>query len=77
MAGLDLGHGFAFGDLYSRDGLARLDATFLDHLKGVDAGLHDRLVAARGAPEGLGDKDESDLLIALGPHLEDFAGRAT
>jgi hypothetical protein len=33
-----------------------------------------KLEAARADPEGLPRKDESTLLIALGPHLEDFLG---
>ena len=67
-----LGFGLAFEDLYRRDGLAAIDGRFLDHLGAADADLKDRLSAARQAPESLERKDESDLLVALGPHLEDF-----
>ncbi len=72
MPTLTLSHGLAFGDLYDRDGLARIDSAFLDHLADVDAPLHARLMEARAAPEAMAAKDESELLIALGPHLEDF-----
>ena len=34
--------------------------------------LASRLAAARANPEALSRKDESELLIAIGPHLEDF-----
>jgi NADPH-dependent glutamate synthase beta subunit-like oxidoreductase/NAD(P)H-flavin reductase len=60
------------GELAGRDGLIRLDRLFLDRLAAEDAALHTRLLAARAAPEVLAAKDESELLIALGSHLEDF-----
>ncbi len=67
--------GFAFGDLYDRAGLQRVDGAFLDHLAETDAALRDRLVEARGHPSALTRKAESELLIALAPHLEDFIAR--
>ena len=69
---LRLAHGLAFADLYDRAGLVRLDAAFLDHLGGVDAALRQSLDAARAEPSALAAKQESALLIALAPHLEDF-----
>ena len=72
MADFSLGFGLAFQDLYEHDGLARLDRAFLGRLADSDAGLANRLLAARAAPPA--GKEESDLLIALGPHLEDFIG---
>src|SRR3954471_7669712 len=69
---LTLAHGFAFPDLYDRAALSRLDGVFLDHLRESDAALANRLLAARATPEALPAKDESELLIALGPHLEGF-----
>jgi NADPH-dependent glutamate synthase beta subunit-like oxidoreductase/NAD(P)H-flavin reductase len=74
MSELRLGHGLSFQDLYERDGLARIDALFLDRLRAADTGLHDRLGAAR-ADGGISDSgEESDLIVALAPHLEDFLG---
>ena len=64
--------GFDFGDFYRRDGLARLDAAFVDFLKARDVALHDRLMAARAAPEEIAGKAESELILALAPILEDF-----
>ena len=64
--------GFAFPDLYSRAGLARIDAAFLEYLGQGDAALTGRLAAARAEPDALAKKAESELLIALAPHLEDF-----
>jgi NADPH-dependent glutamate synthase beta subunit-like oxidoreductase/NAD(P)H-flavin reductase len=70
---LRLHFGISFEDLYARDGLVRLDAAFLQFVAQADAGLRARLEAARAAPPT--GKDESELLIALAPHLEDFLAR--
>ena len=69
---LSLAHGVDFGDLYSVAGAARIDALFVDHLRAADAGLADRLTAARADPGVLPRKAESELLIAVAPHVEDF-----
>ena len=67
---MHLGFGIRFNDLYEREGLARVDAAFLDFLGQGDAALRDRLVAARASPPAA--REESDLLIAAAPHVEDF-----
>jgi len=64
--------GFSFPDLYSRAGLVRIDAAFLQYLGKGEAALAERLIAARAQPDALAKKAESELLIALAPHLEDF-----
>jgi len=74
MIDLVLRHGLAFEDLYRRDGLVRLDAAFVAHLREGDAALHNRLMTARRDPGALDRKAESDLLVDLAPHLEDFIG---
>src|SRR5712671_411577 len=74
MTDLALKHGLSFSDLYDRDGLVRLDRGFVAHLAAIDVGLHDRLMTARAAPDSLDRKRESDLLVDLAPHLEDFVG---
>src|SRR5215207_4507023 len=74
MTELALKEGLSFPDLYERDGLIRLDRAFVAHLAAGDVALHDRLMAARAAPDGLDRKTESDLLVDLAPHLEDFIG---
>jgi NADPH-dependent glutamate synthase beta subunit-like oxidoreductase/NAD(P)H-flavin reductase len=68
-------HGLTFADLYTGRGTARVDALFLADLEAADAGLAGRLAAARVAPDGLAVKDESALLVALAPHVEDFLAR--
>ena len=72
---LTLPHGLAFADLYSIDGAARVDRLFADHLARADPALADRLESARGTPAALERKAESELLIAIGPHLEDFVAQ--
>jgi NADPH-dependent glutamate synthase beta subunit-like oxidoreductase/NAD(P)H-flavin reductase len=72
MERLSLGFGLRFEDLYRRDGLVRLDACFVDFLKGRKADLHAQLMAARAAPEQAAGKVESELMVALAPELEAF-----
>src|SRR5690349_14066770 len=74
MSELALKFGLSFRDLYERDGLTRLDRAFVAHLAASDVSLHDRLMAARAQPETLDRKAESDLLVDLAPHLDDFLG---
>ena len=72
MTDAALGLGFSAVALGERDGLIRLDRIFLDRLAVADAALHKRLLTARAAPDALPGKDESDLIVALGPHLDGF-----
>jgi hypothetical protein len=69
---LQLADGFAFQDLYARNGLVRLDGRFCAHLEDADCGLFNRLMSARAEPDKLEAKDESQLIIDLAPHLDDF-----
>ncbi len=61
-----------FAELATREGLVRLDQRFLTFLEAEDAALHARLLTARAAPAALEAKAESELLVALGAHLESF-----
>ena len=72
---LSLAFGLQFTDLYARDGLLRIDQAFLEHLAAADPSLRDTLREARQAPAALARKAESELLIALASHLEDFIAR--
>ncbi|MGC2519247.1 MAG: FAD-dependent oxidoreductase [Burkholderiales bacterium] len=69
---LKLAFGLSFAELYRRDGLARLDAAFLDFLEAADAGLKARLLAARADPGSLDAKAESALILEVAPHLDRF-----
>jgi NADPH-dependent glutamate synthase beta subunit-like oxidoreductase/NAD(P)H-flavin reductase len=70
---MQLGFGIRFSDLYEREGLLRVDAAFLDFLGGIDGALRDRLLASRSQMPGA--KEESELLVALAPHVEDFVSK--
>jgi NADPH-dependent glutamate synthase beta subunit-like oxidoreductase/NAD(P)H-flavin reductase len=70
---MHLGFGLSFPDLYEREGLVRLDRAFVAFLSETDRALADRLAAARKEP--LHGKAESELLIALAPHVEDFVAK--
>ena len=74
-APLSLAFGMRFDDLYSREGLTRLDALFLEHLGRADAELRTRLESARAGTADLTKKAESDLLIAIAPQLDDFVAQ--
>jgi NADPH-dependent glutamate synthase beta subunit-like oxidoreductase/NAD(P)H-flavin reductase len=74
MSELRLAHGLRFEDLYEPAGLARLDHLFIAALTSSDAGLAGRLLAARAEPAVLEAKAESQLLLDLSGHLEDFIG---
>ena len=71
---LTLRFGFSFEDLYRREGLVRLDAVFLEQLRASNGDLHTSLIEARLNPEALAAKKQSDLIIEVAPHLEDFVG---
>jgi hypothetical protein len=72
---LRLSFHLSFEDLYSRAGLARVDAAFLGFLGEASEALGERLIAARRNPSALPAKEESDLLVALSPHVDDFVAR--
>ncbi|MCC6984463.1 MAG: hypothetical protein IT535_14440, partial [Bauldia sp.] len=71
---LRLAFGLAFEDLYSRAGAERLDGLFLEFLAKADPALVASLEAGRADPAKLAVKEESELIIAVAPHLEDFVG---
>src|SRR5882724_1149592 len=70
---MQLGFGIAFPDLYERDGLIRLDRAFVAYLTQADRALSDKLAAARAQPPA--GTAQSELLIALAPHVEDFTAK--
>jgi NADPH-dependent glutamate synthase beta subunit-like oxidoreductase/NAD(P)H-flavin reductase len=69
-----LGFGLQFEDLYARHGLMRMDGAFLAQLLASDPGLHAQLVDARANLGALTAKQQSELVIAIAPHVEDFLG---
>jgi hypothetical protein len=71
---LDLRFGLSFDDLYRQEGLARLDQAFLEQLQSANPPLAQRLLDARANPSSLPRKQQSDLIVELAPHVEDFIG---
>ena len=69
---LSLAFGLRFEDLYCRTGLARLDGCFVEFLQRRNTDLHNRLMAARAAPDALAAKTYSDLIVELAVELDDF-----
>jgi hypothetical protein len=69
---LKLAYRYEFHELYNGTSLRRLDSTFRHFLTTADAALCARLDAARANPAALAAKEESALLLALAPHLDDF-----
>lgn len=69
---LKLAYDLAFADLYSRSGLIQVDTAFLKFLGEVDADLRSKLEAGRSSPDQFDNKSESELLIAVAPHVDDF-----
>jgi NADPH-dependent glutamate synthase beta subunit-like oxidoreductase/NAD(P)H-flavin reductase len=72
---LDLNFGMHFAQLYSRDGLRKLDALFGEKLESAAPDLLGQLQQARRDPDALTPLQESKLLIELGPHVEDFIAK--
>ena len=64
--------GLTFDDLYEHPGLERLDALFVGRLGAADPALQAALASARANPAALASKAESELLLALTPHVEAF-----
>ncbi|MBC8006685.1 MAG: FAD-dependent oxidoreductase [Prolixibacteraceae bacterium] len=69
---LRLRFNLCFEDLYRRAGLLRLDAAFLNYLSQAQAALRERLESLRGNHPSLPPKQESEFLIAVAGHLDDF-----
>ena len=67
---LHLSYNLSFDDLYSTSGLAKVDEAFQDFLKETSPDLSAAYTTARAVP--LMPAEESNLIIALAPVLEDF-----
>lgn len=74
MTELNLAFNLTFQDLYSHDGLSKLDAAFVNHLTQADVELYNRFITARSNHSALEHKDESQLILDVAPHVEDFIG---
>ena len=63
--------GFSFSELFTANGLSKLDSTFLEFLKAENTVLHARLLRYRKR-DPLSPQELSELLIECAPHLEAF-----
>ncbi len=69
---LTLNHGLGFAELFTPEGLKKIDGLFLDSLRSHDAHACDTLVAWREGREPLAPLQVSELLLGCGPVLDDF-----
>ena len=61
-------------EILRQQGLARLDQTFLEQIGSANPALAQRLLDARANPSALARKQQSELIIEIAPHVEDFIG---
>jgi NADPH-dependent glutamate synthase beta subunit-like oxidoreductase/NAD(P)H-flavin reductase len=74
MSMLTLGlKGLAYADLFTTDGLTRLDAEFLKRLQGRDAARHAQLLALRAGQHDTA-VETSELLLAVAPLIDELVG---
>ena len=71
---MKLNHDISFAELYQREGLIKLDAAFVASLKEKNVELFNRLMQGRADRNALADKEHSQLLLDVAPHVEDFIG---
>ncbi len=69
---LTLSFGLKFEDLYSLEGIGRLDLSFLNWLKEANFDLYEELIAGRANPGQFSAADISSLILKISPHLDDF-----
>ena len=72
---LNFNFDMSLDQLYAREGLLALDGHFLQALEAAAPSLNLQLQQARLQPDASTPLQESQLLLALGPHLEDFVAR--
>jgi len=68
-------YGLDFHALQTPAGLAKLDAMFIDELSRAAPALADQLRAYRQSDDTRSERQVSELLIAIAPHIEGFVGR--
>lgn len=67
---MNLAYGFTFEELYTQEGIVRLDGIFLEYLSEIDEILADRLIQGRHTLPF--SQAMSALLLDLAPYVEDF-----
>ncbi|MDA8154785.1 MAG: hypothetical protein M0003_19090, partial [Acidithiobacillus sp.] len=66
---------FEYKELFTAEGLVRLDGEFLRSLAEKDKTLAENLQIYRAAGAQPADKAQSEFLLCLAPHLERFIAR--
>ena len=66
---------FEYKELFTSEGLARLDGEFLRVLADKDQALVEGLQVYRAAGVRPADKAQSEFLLRLAPHLEQFVAQ--
>jgi NADPH-dependent glutamate synthase beta subunit-like oxidoreductase/NAD(P)H-flavin reductase len=69
---LVLNYGLTFAELFTPEGLQKIDGLFLEHLRVRNAQTHDALLAWREGRDSLTPLQISELLLACGPALEEW-----
>ncbi|MES2252762.1 MAG: FAD-dependent oxidoreductase [Pseudomonadota bacterium] len=69
---LNLSHDLRFEDLYCNDGIAKINHYFDQFLSDLDPDLSSRWHTALRTPDVLSKKEESALIVAMAPILEEF-----
>ncbi len=69
---LILNHGLTFAELFTPEGLQKIDSLFLERLRAHDATTHATLLGWRSGRQTLTPLQVSELLLACGPVLDDF-----
>ncbi len=69
---LTLNHGLTFAELFTPEGLQKIDGLFLERLRAHDAKVHATLLGWRSGKQTLTPLQVSELLLACGPVLDDF-----
>jgi NADPH-dependent glutamate synthase beta subunit-like oxidoreductase/NAD(P)H-flavin reductase len=72
---LALNYGLTFAELFTTEGLLKIDGLFLDRLRARDAQAHNTLLGWRMGREQLTPLQISELLLVCGPVLEEFIAR--
>ncbi len=75
MPQLKLRFDLQFEDLYRREGLERVDAAFLAFLGQAEPALREQLQSLRAGQLSLQPKQESQFLIDVAGHVDDFIAR--
>ncbi|MDR1529865.1 MAG: FAD-dependent oxidoreductase [Burkholderiales bacterium] len=72
---LKLAYGLTFSELYTHEGVVRLDQLFLAYLRNADASLAEKFNMARetaATSDAIPRKEETEILLVVATYLEDF-----